>query len=111
MNVENPETYYTRRAQQELDLASATVDPAIKKIHLNLAGRFAAQSELAVRTRDGKADKLSPAIDRSVDGVAWPRLELSRRQTASEIKLGLHETAIAKILLCPGIPFGGGSHS
>jgi hypothetical protein len=46
---EDDETYYARRAQQELDLAAAATDPAIKAIHLDLAGRYAAHREHAAR--------------------------------------------------------------
>lgn len=44
-NTENDRQYYERRARQQLDLAAAATDPAVKAIHLNLASRYATQSE------------------------------------------------------------------
>ncbi|MBB4619643.1 hypothetical protein [Sphingomonas abaci] len=47
MTDESDEDFFARRAQQEVDLAAATNDPAIKAIHLNLAARYATQRERA----------------------------------------------------------------
>lgn len=49
MTLENDQTYYQRRAEQQLSIASAAVDPSIKAIHLDLASRYATLRELAVR--------------------------------------------------------------
>ncbi|MBD8548272.1 hypothetical protein IFT82_16215 [Sphingomonas sp. CFBP 8760] len=49
MTIEGNEQYYARRVEQELGLASATLDPAAKAIHLNLAARYATLRERAVR--------------------------------------------------------------
>jgi hypothetical protein len=43
------QAYYARRAQEELDLASATADPAMKAFHLNRAAEFATKRERAAR--------------------------------------------------------------
>jgi hypothetical protein len=37
--------HYTKRAQQELDLAASTTDPALKTHHLDMAGRYATLRE------------------------------------------------------------------
>ena len=55
MAVEESEEYYERRAQQELDLAAAATDRAVKIIHLDLAGRYATLRELAARAREDAA--------------------------------------------------------
>lgn len=44
------QAYYARRAQEELDLASATADPAMKATHLNRAAEFATKRERAARS-------------------------------------------------------------
>lgn len=49
MTPENDQTYYQRRAEQQLVIASAAVDPSIKAIHLDLASRYATLRELAAR--------------------------------------------------------------
>lgn len=49
MTPENDQTYYQRRAEQQLSIASAAVDPSIKAIHLDLASRYATLRELAAR--------------------------------------------------------------
>ena len=49
MTPENDQTYYQRRAEQELAIASAADDPSIKAIHLDLASRYATLRELAAR--------------------------------------------------------------
>ena len=52
-NTENDRQYYTRRARQLLDLAAAATDLAVKAIHLNLASRYATQSEEDSHEKDG----------------------------------------------------------
>lgn len=49
MTLENDQTYYQRRAEQQLSIASAVADPSIKAIHLDLASRYATLHELAAR--------------------------------------------------------------
>lgn len=49
MTLENDQTYYQRRAEQQLSIASAVADPSIKAIHLDLASRYATLRELAAR--------------------------------------------------------------
>lgn len=49
MPEEIDEDFFARRAQQELDIAAVTIEPAIKAIHLNLAARYATQRERAAR--------------------------------------------------------------
>lgn len=51
MSSEDEETYFARRVEQELELVSASADPAVKAIHLDLAARYATQHELAERAR------------------------------------------------------------
>ena len=46
---ETKEAYYARRAQEELDLASAASDRAKKEAHLNLAAEYATARERAAR--------------------------------------------------------------
>lgn len=46
---ETTEAYYARRVEEELDLASATIDPAEKAAHLNLAAEYATARERAAR--------------------------------------------------------------
>jgi hypothetical protein len=55
---DSDEAYLARRAQQELALAAAATDPAIKAIHLDLAARYATQRELVAR---GEAAPPRPA--------------------------------------------------
>ncbi len=43
------EAYYARRAAEELDSASKAFDVSAKKIHLDLAARYATLRELAAR--------------------------------------------------------------
>lgn len=47
---ETNEAYYARRAQEELDLASAASDRAEKEAHLNLASEYATARERAARS-------------------------------------------------------------
>ncbi|HEX7883609.1 MAG TPA: hypothetical protein VF499_12830 [Afipia sp.] len=63
MPVETDEQYYARRAQQELDLAQASDDPAVKAAHLNMAAEYATRRErsvaphrstLSLRTKDDR---------------------------------------------------------
>lgn len=49
MTLENDQTYYQRRAEQQLSIARAVADPSIKAIHLDLASRYATLRELAAR--------------------------------------------------------------
>lgn len=49
MAEEDDEAFYARRAQQALELAAASEDPAVKAIHLNLAACYATQRERAAR--------------------------------------------------------------
>lgn len=51
-NTENGRQYYERRARQQLDLAAAATDPAVKAIHLDLASRYTAQSEQDSHEKD-----------------------------------------------------------
>ena len=48
---EADQRYYARRAEEELDLASATTDPAVKAFHLNRAAEFATKRERAAAGR------------------------------------------------------------
>jgi hypothetical protein len=41
MSELNSPEYYQRREQQERELAASCVDPAIKAIHLQMAGEYA----------------------------------------------------------------------
>jgi hypothetical protein len=43
--MEKNTVYYARRAQQEVDAAASATDPAVKKIHLNLASKYATLRE------------------------------------------------------------------
>lgn len=43
------ESYYTRRAQEELDFAAATSDPDVKATHLNRAAQYATARERLLR--------------------------------------------------------------
>lgn len=43
------ESYYTRRAQEELELAAATTDPDAKAAHLNRAAEYATARERLLR--------------------------------------------------------------
>ena len=51
MTGETDQQYYERRGQQELDLAAAAVDPHVRKLHLNMAARYATKAELAGPSR------------------------------------------------------------
>ena len=53
MTEGNEPSYYSRRAQHQLDLAGTTTDASIRAIHLDLAARYATKRELA--DRDGAA--------------------------------------------------------
>lgn len=46
VTMENDQIYYQRRAKQQLAIANAATDPAIKAIHLDLAARYVTLSEL-----------------------------------------------------------------
>jgi len=41
------EQYYLLRAQQELDMATQAKDPIVRKLHLDMAARYAALREPA----------------------------------------------------------------
>lgn len=58
---EADQRYYARRAEQELDLASATTDPAVKAFHLNRAAEFATKRERAARATLSVEKAISPA--------------------------------------------------
>ena len=47
--AEKDEAYYTRRAQEELDLAAASTDPETKAAHLNRAAEYATARERLLR--------------------------------------------------------------
>lgn len=47
--AEKDEAYYTRRAQEELDLAASTTDPDVKAKHLNRAAEYATARERLLR--------------------------------------------------------------
>ena len=53
--VVGDDAYWARRAEQQLALAKAAVDPTVRAIHLNLASRYATQGELA--EREGLAER------------------------------------------------------
>lgn len=61
---ETNEAYYARRAQEELDLASAASDPAKKASHLNLAAEYATARERAARNITAP-ESIRPAPPRS----------------------------------------------
>jgi hypothetical protein len=46
---EKDEAYFTRRTQEELDLAAATTDPDVKATHLNRAAEYATARERLLR--------------------------------------------------------------
>lgn len=56
METEHSEEYLARRAQQQLDLAAAASDPAIKKIHLDLAADYATRRERTAKGRNVRAE-------------------------------------------------------
>ena len=60
MTPENDQTYYQRRAEQQLSIASAAVDPSIKAIHLDLASRYATLRELAARDVPENGTMMTP---------------------------------------------------
>jgi len=45
MRVDDDKGYYARRAQEELDRAARTSDPSAKRVHLDLAARYATLGE------------------------------------------------------------------
>lgn len=47
--AEKDEAYYTRRAQEELELAAATTDREAKAAHLNRAAEYATARERLIR--------------------------------------------------------------
>lgn len=55
METEHSEEYLARCAQQQLDLAAAASDPAIKKIHLDLAADYATRRERAAKACNVRA--------------------------------------------------------
>lgn len=57
------EAYWARRAEQQLALAKDAAGPAIKAIHLNLASRYATQSEVAARKRLEEREIPTPGGD------------------------------------------------
>ncbi|MES3150921.1 hypothetical protein [Sphingomonas faeni] len=56
MTIEDNEQYCARRVGQELDLAAAATDPAVKAIHLNLAARYATLRERSVLPHGGSVE-------------------------------------------------------
>lgn len=53
MPADDDEDFYARRAQEELDMASKSNDPAAKAVHLDLASRYATLRERAARQAVG----------------------------------------------------------
>jgi hypothetical protein len=60
MTVEGDDEFYTRRAQQELDLAASSDDPAIKAVHLDMAGRYATLRQRAAPPRPKLMPRFNP---------------------------------------------------
>ncbi len=56
MTIEGNEQYYARRVGQELEMAAAATDPAVKATHLNLAARYATLRERSVLPHSGSVD-------------------------------------------------------
>jgi len=51
MSREDDASYYERRAEQQLEIARAAVDPAVKTIHLDLASRYATLREICAHAQ------------------------------------------------------------
>ena len=51
MSASNTAEYYGRREQAERALAAKAIDPAIAKIHLELASRYAEQAAATPRSK------------------------------------------------------------
>jgi hypothetical protein len=76
MTIESDARYYERRGEQELDLAAAAVDPAVKATHLNMAAQYATLRERSVLPHAAASDGYCiEEVSATIDGAAVFNLE------------------------------------